>query len=50
MVWAGDANYTVVLHGGVCHRIPTSHKSGNKMKRSSRAGVLHRSRRVLEAA
>ena len=23
---------TTVLHGGVCHRTSTSHKSGNKMK------------------
>ena len=23
---------TTVIHGGVCHRTPTPHKSGNKMK------------------
>ena len=23
---------TTVLHGGVCHRTSTAHKSGNKMK------------------
>ena len=23
---------TTVLHGGVCHRTSTTHKSGNKMK------------------
>ena len=24
--------YTTMLHGGVCHRTSTPHKSGNKMK------------------
>ena len=27
--------YTVMLHGGVCHRTSITHKSGNKMKRNT---------------
>ena len=27
---------TTVLHGGVCHRTSTPHKSGNKMKRKKK--------------
>ena len=42
MVWACDEKRgtlrrkeikcTTMLHGGVCHRTPTRHKSGNKMR------------------
>ena len=28
-----DMKCTTVLHGGVCHRTSTPHKSGNKRKR-----------------
>ena len=27
---------TTVLHGGVCHRTSTPHKSGNKMKENKK--------------
>ena len=27
---------TTVLHGGVCHRTSTPHKSGNKMKKKKK--------------
>ena len=27
---------TTVLHGGVCHRTSTTHKSGNKMKKKKK--------------
>ena len=32
---------TTVLHGGVCHRTSTPHKSGNKMKEKRRERSAH---------
>ena len=31
---------TTVLHGRVCHRTSTPHKSGNKMKRKNKKDVI----------
>ena len=31
---------TTELHGGVCHRTSTPHKSGNKMKEKKKKNVL----------
>ena len=36
---------TTVLHGGVCHRTSTPHKSGNKMKEKKKQTIdsfMHR--------
>ena len=32
---------TTVLHGGVCHRTSTPHKSGNKIKKKKKKGNVH---------
>ena len=32
---------TTMLHGGVCHRTSTPHKSGNKMKEKKKNIDLH---------
>ena len=32
---------TTVLHGGVCHRTSTPHKSGNKMREKKKTYVIH---------
>ena len=31
---------TTVLHGGVCHRTSTPHKSGNKMKEKKKKNMI----------
>ena len=33
---------TTVLHGGVCHRTSTPHKSGNKMKEKKKKNEIMR--------
>ena len=34
---------TTVLHGGVCHRTSTPHKSGNKMNEKKKTGAMQMS-------
>ena len=33
--------FTTVLHGGICHRTSTTHKSGNKMKDKKKKKIKH---------
>ena len=38
---------TTVLHGGVCHRTSTPHKSGNKMKEKTLYTLINKEKKIL---